>query len=150
MSQRVEETGDAAGTTPGADLGERRTRWSFFEGVNGSWTWWVERPDGTSAASAGGFASMEDCVVDAERHGYVLPPESSERRARPNRPPSTMISQEIWCPKCRHLRELARDEFVSRGDSVQCRNCQASFVATPENVTCCIEDSEGLREVPLP
>ena len=150
MSQQPKETGDSAETTPGADPGERRSRWSFFEGANGSWTWFVERPEGGSGGSERGFATLKDCIADAERHGYLLPPASSERRARPSRPPSTMISQEIWCPQCKHLRQLTPDEFVSSGDPVQCRNCQASFVASSQNVTCCVEDGEGLRELPLP
>ena len=129
---------------------ERRSKWSFFEAIDGLWTWWVERPDGSSASSVRKFSSMNECIADAQKQGYVLPSAARERRAEPARSPIAMISQELWCPECRHLRQLKRDEFVSRGDTVRCVSCQASFVASPQNVTCCIEDGEGLRELPLP
>ena len=143
-------TGDVENETSAPDLEERRNNWSFFENINGTWTWWLERPNGRSAASRSAFASMMECIADAERNGYVLPPSTRERRAAPNRPPTTIISQELWCPECKYMAQLGRDEFVSRNDYVKCPKCGHKFVATPENVTCCVEDGEGLREIPLP
>ena len=150
MSQQPIETGRAAGAMPDALHAERRSNWSFFEAISGQWTWWVERPDGSSGASTANFGTLKECIANAQRYGYVLQPAQRERRAEPTRWPVAMISQELWCPKCRHLRQLTRDEFVSRGDAVRCAKCEAAFVASPQNVTCCIEDGEGLREVPLP
>ena len=129
---------------------ERRSKWTFLEGAEGRWTWWLERPDGTTLASESGFASLNDCVADATRQGYVMRPERQERRAEPTRPPLSMISQEAWCPHCRHSSNLERDQFVSRGDTMRCVACNKEFTAAPENVMCCVEDGEGLRELPLP
>ena len=129
---------------------ERRNKWTFFQGADGHWTWWVERPDGTSLASDRGFESLNSCVSDAISHGYVMHPQKDERRSEPARPPISMISQEAWCPHCHHSSNLERDQFVSRGDTMRCDACNKEFTAAPENVTCCVEDGEGLRELPLP
>jgi hypothetical protein len=134
----------------GPGQAERRNKWSFFEVATSLWTWWVEHPDGSAAGSESRFPSLNECLADAARHGYVLPPESRERRANPSRPPATMISQEVSCPDCGELRELDRGDFVLRGDSVHCPSCKTAFIATSENVMCCVEDAEGLLQLPLP
>ena len=133
----------------GPGQAERRSKWSFFEAAKGLWTWWLEHPDGSTAGSEGRFASLNECLADAARHGYILPPESRERRAKPSRPPATMISQEVSCPECGNSEPLYRNDFVSPGDNVHCPNCKTVFVATPETVICCIEDAEGLLLLPL-
>ena len=129
---------------------ERRSKWTFSQDAEGRWTWWVERPDGTSLASDSSFESLNQCVTDSTSHGYVMHSERDERRAEPTRPPISMISQETWCPHCRHSSNLERAQFVSRGDTMRCEACNKEFTATPETVMCCVEDGEGLRELPLP
>ena len=131
-------------------VAERRSTWSFLQREKGAWSWRVARPDGAQSDSAQSFETLNQCVEDASRHGYGLPATYTERRAEPNRPPSAMVSQEAWCPKCKRLQNLDRDQFVSRGDTVHCAGCNTRFIASPENVMCCIEDVEGLREIPLP
>jgi hypothetical protein len=120
-----------------------------LQGDTDVWTWWIERPDGTSSASEREFPSLNACVADARQHGYVMRTPAQERRAEPTRPPLALISQDVWCPKCKHMWQLYREELVSRGDAARCRSCGHEFTASAETVTCCVEDGEGLREVPL-
>ena len=129
---------------------ERRSDWTFSQGDDGRWSWHVCPPDGVESASVRSFASLNDCVADARLHGYLLPPIEEERRAEPHRPPVTMLSQEVQCPRCRHVWDLARESFVASGDILRCLRGCADFIAGSSNVTCCVEDGEGLREMPLP
>jgi hypothetical protein len=58
---------------------ERRKRWNFFIGDDGSWLWRVLDPDECEAFSERSFRSLKDCIADAKQHGYVVW-RSEERR----------------------------------------------------------------------
>jgi hypothetical protein len=63
-------------------LVERRNKWSFFIRADGSWVWRVLHPDLTEACSERSFATVEDCMLDAEQFGYKRwPPENERRRS---------------------------------------------------------------------
>src|SRR5688572_18736082 len=110
------------------DFAERRSTWTFLQGDKGAWSWRVARPDGAQSDSAQSFETLNQCVEHAKHNGYGLPTLDSERRAEPRRPPSVMVSQEAWCPKCKRLQHLEREHFVARGDAVHCVGCSTQFV----------------------
>ncbi|HYC48738.1 MAG TPA: hypothetical protein VED01_24945 [Burkholderiales bacterium] len=128
---------------------ERRNAWAFLQGDKGAWTWRMVRPDGSAATSVPSFLSLNDCVRDAVEHGYVLPPRDQERRSNPKRPPASMLLQEVTCPHCKWSWELDRAHFVAVGDVIRCVRGCGDFRASASTVTCCIEDGEGLAELPL-
>ena len=128
---------------------QRRREWQFFQGARDLWTWRVQQPDGPSVMSQESFASFIDCVADAINHGYVLLP-FEDRRMSNRRGPEAMICQEVACPQCQRDWELGRSRFVVRGDPLHCPFCNADFEAAAANVTCCVQDEDGLRELPLP
>ena len=128
---------------------QRRRQWQFFQGARDLWTWRVQHPDGPSTMSEASFPTFVECIADAINHGYVLLP-FEDRRVSGKRSAEAMVCQEVTCPQCRHTWELGRDRFVARGDAVRCGSCNADFEAAAANVTCCVQDEDGLREVPLP
>ena len=129
---------------------QRRREWQFFQDDRDQWTWRVHHPDGHSMMSRGTFASLVNCVAAAINHGYVLLPSFDDRRFDRRRGPDAVIAQEVTCPHCRHNWELGRGQFVACDDVVHCAPCNADFNATPANVTCCVQEADGLRELPLP
>ena len=45
--------------------------WAFKRTENG-WVWRRTAPDGQTVLQSGtGYETLEDCVVDAQRHGYL-------------------------------------------------------------------------------
>ena len=59
---------------------ERRKKWSFFIIADGSWVWRVLHPDLTDACSERSFPTVGECMLDAERFGYVRRRPEDERR----------------------------------------------------------------------
>ncbi len=54
--------------------------------ADGPWVWRVLHPDLTEACSERSFPTVGECMLDAERLGYVrLPPEDERRRGTPDR-----------------------------------------------------------------
>ena len=129
---------------------ERRRHWSFVISNAGAWSWRVLNPDCSAVVSPTTYKTLKDCVADARTHGYVLPPEDEDRRQERRAPPSVMVSQEVQCPRCRHSWDLPRKAFVSAGDRIECRYGCGHFTASSSCVTCCIEQADGLVEMPLP
>ena len=53
-------------------LMEQRAKWRFMTRGDGEWRWAAAEVDGAeAAASLSAFASVEDCMADAARHGYA-------------------------------------------------------------------------------
>jgi hypothetical protein len=129
-------------------MSQRRREWQFFQGAGDLWTWRVQQPDGPSKMSKASFETFIACIADAINNGYVLLP-FEDRRMAGRRGPDAMICQEVTCPQCGGAWELARGRFTALGDVLHCASCSASFEAGPTNVTCCIQDEDGLREAPL-
>src|SRR5687768_10262177 len=129
-------------------MSQRRREWQFFQGAGDLWTWRVQQPDGPSKMSEASFVTFVACVADAINHGYVLLP-FEDRRMAGRRGPDAMICQEVICPHCGHAWELCRGHFAAQGDALRCASCNAQFEAAATNVTCCIQDEDGLREAPL-
>jgi hypothetical protein len=51
---------------------EQGAKWKFATRGDGEWRWTATEVDGAeAAASASAFASVEDCMADAARHGYA-------------------------------------------------------------------------------
>ena len=51
---------------------EQRAKWKFATRGDGEWRWTaVEVGGAEAAASESAFASVEDCMADAARHGYA-------------------------------------------------------------------------------
>jgi hypothetical protein len=62
-------------------LDERRRRWKFLIGADGTWRWQVTNADGSESASQRSFNTLKDCTADATDHGYVVwKPEEDRRR----------------------------------------------------------------------
>ena len=59
---------------------ERRKQWSFIVGEDDRWLWRVVNPDGSQAASAGTFSTLQQCSADAIRNGYIAWMSPEERR----------------------------------------------------------------------
>jgi hypothetical protein len=67
---------------PESEAMERRRNWSFFIVGDRAWVWRVLYPDGTEASSERSFPTLQECTVDATRHGYVVwKPEEERRRS---------------------------------------------------------------------
>lgn len=129
---------------------ERRKLWNFVIGDTGAWTWRVLHPDCSATVSSVTFPTLKACVADAAAHGYVLPPEAEDRRRERRAPPTVMIAQEVQCPRCRGSWDLPRTEFVAAGDTLACRFGCGEFAADGRSVRCCVEQADGLLEMPLP
>ena len=62
------------------DVLDRRRQWSFsLRDRDGSWSWHVANHEGVETASSESFKSLDECIADAMRHGYVIY-EDKERR----------------------------------------------------------------------
>ncbi|MGZ9005459.1 MAG: hypothetical protein ACXW20_16915 [Burkholderiales bacterium] len=62
-------------------MDERRRRWKFLIGADGTWRWQVTNLDGSESASQRSFNTLKDCTSDATHHGYVVwKPEEDRRR----------------------------------------------------------------------
>jgi hypothetical protein len=49
----------------------QQAKWRFVTRGDGEWRWSAAEPDGAeAAASEAAFASVEDCMADAARHGF--------------------------------------------------------------------------------
>ena len=129
---------------------ERRNHWSFVLSDVGAWSWRVLHPDCSADVSPHTFTTLKECVADAALHGYKLPAEAEERRSERRAPPSVMVAQEVRCPNCKHSWDLDRSHFVSAGDTLTCRRGCGEFIADASTVTCCVEQADGLLELPLP
>ena len=60
-----------------------------------------------------------------------------------------MVHQEARCPACRANWDLNEKEFVAPGDTITCKNGCGPFTANAETVMCCLEDANGLLQMPL-
>ena len=60
-----------------------------------------------------------------------------------------MLFQEAKCPACRATWDVPEKNFVRAGESISCRNGCGPFVANAETVLCCLEDADGLLQMPL-
>jgi predicted Zn finger-like uncharacterized protein len=129
-------------------MSQRRREWQFFQGAGDEWTWRVQQPDGPSKMSKASFPSFVTCVADAINNGYVLLP-FEDRRMSGRRGREAMICQEVTCPHCGATWELGRGRFAATGEALRCASCNAEFEAAANSVTCCIQDDDGLRELPL-
>ena len=136
--------------TTSVETDDRRSVWAFVQGDKGAWSWRVLHPDGSATASALSYLSLNQCVSDAVKHGYVLPPRDQERRSNPKRPPASILLQEVTCPRCKWSWELVRARFVAAGDVIRCLRGCGDFRACASTVMCCVEDGEGLAHRPLP
>ena len=60
-----------------------------------------------------------------------------------------MVHQEARCPVCRAAFDLAQKDFVALGQSINCKNGCGPFTASGDTVTCCMEDADGMVQLPL-
>ena len=60
-----------------------------------------------------------------------------------------ILLQEVKCPRCRSGWDLTDKETVALGETINCKFGCGSFEATPETVTCCLEDGYGMVQLSL-
>jgi hypothetical protein len=60
-----------------------------------------------------------------------------------------MVHQEARCPVCRAAFDLEAKDFVALGQSIECKNGCGPFAASAATVICCLEDADGMVQMPL-
>ena len=66
-----------------------------------------------------------------------------------NQSKNLMVLQEARCPACRGVWDLEEKDFVAAGDTVMCKFGCGPFVADAATVLCCLEDADGMLQMPL-
>jgi hypothetical protein len=61
---------------------DKRNRWKIVRNDDGTWAWRVSVGKGPENLSKRIFETLEECMSDAKRHGYVV------RTAKDRRSPS--------------------------------------------------------------
>jgi|RhiMethySRZTD1v2_1073278.scaffolds.fasta_scaffold1339525_2 hypothetical protein len=60
---------------------DRRRQWSFsLRESDGCWAWHMASPAGTVTSSPCHFKTLDECIADATKHGYVIYEDKERRR----------------------------------------------------------------------
>ena len=58
---------------------DKRNRWKIIRNNDGTWTWRVSVGKGPENVSRRSFDTLEECMADAKRHGYVVRTDKDRR-----------------------------------------------------------------------
>jgi hypothetical protein len=62
---------------------DKRRRWKIIRNEDGTFAWRSARALGPEIRSAVSFSTLDDCIADAKRYGYVVRTSKERRTATP-------------------------------------------------------------------